>query len=254
MKKNTIKKSSTKNMSDTTINIRLNKKFLFYYKIVGFQKYNIKTISKFFSISLHKYCSQNISISEIALKLNSFNSVNIENDKKFSMCISLDDFGLLDNISKRLGIKITDCLRKIIYLEVLENFMLVPAPTKEPLSSKTSSDSFVKFNFRYNEDTLRLFFDLYSKNTGEQNLTAALNDIARDFIKDSKRNSKELIIKLSKKSPCNIDNNFKYNFSMSKKRYIDFKTHCETIGISHQEGLRKAIKIYIDEHSLSNND
>ena len=254
MKKTTIKKSSAQGVTNTTINVRLNKQFLFYYKTLGFYKYNIKTISKFFSISLHRYSLINMNINEVALKLNSFNSVIIDNDKKFSMRISLEDLTLLEDLSKGMGLKMSDCLRKIIYLEVLESFMLAPKAPKDFQNSKESIDSFVKFNFRYNEDTLKLFFELYSQNTGEKNLTAALNDIAKNFIKNSKRNSKELVIKLSEKSPCNINNDFKYNFSMARNRYIDFKARCEDIGISYQEGLRKAIRIYIDEHSSDNGD
>lgn len=249
MKKNAEKKSSVPKIENNVFNIRLNKKFLFYYKTLGLKKYNIKTVSKFFSLSLKKYILHNTSINELALKLNSFNSVSIDNDKKFSMRISTEDLALLEELSMNLGLKITDCLRKLIYIEVLENFMLTPELSKIDLNLALSEDSFVKFYFRCNEDTIRSFLKLYSQNTGETNLTAALNDIARNFIKDYNRDSKELIIKLSKKSSCNINNDFKYNFSISKKRYLDFKTYCENIGIQHQECLRKAIKMYIDEHS-----
>ena len=99
---------------------------------------------------------------------------------------------------------------------------------------------------------LELFMESYSINAGEDNITSALNDMVKQVISDSKRHSKEVIIGLNSQQTSNINNDYKYNFKISNKRYSDFVNTCSILGLNANECLRKQIMLYIHNNKCKN--
>lgn len=234
-----------------TLNVRTNNQLLLMFSIVCKNKYNIKTISKGFSFVLNSI-SEHINNEDIIFNLSKCDLSQYENNKKFSLSLNQSDMLLLDNITSCLGVTQSDAFRKIILFEVLNYFCIIPNVNTVDYTTKKTEHGYTKFNFRVNKCLLELFMESYSINAGEDNITSALNDMVKQVISDSKRHSKEVIIELNSQQTSNINNDYKYNFKISNKRYSDFVKTCSILGLNANECLRKQIMLYIHNNKCKN--
>lgn len=243
------KKVKSPKLSEKVIfNIRLNKQLLSMFSIVCSNKYNIKTISKGFSLALNTLF-HSFEYEDIIYNFSFCDLSPYENDKKFSLSLSTEDMLLLEKLSSNIGMDKSDIFRKIILFEICNYYFLVPNQNKIDFSKKSNNCGYTKFNFRFNKNTLDLFLQIYSEKTGEKNLTSALNNLIKNTISDSKRQSKEIIIGLTSQKNSDIVNDYKLNFTISNKRYSGFVSACSLLGISPHDCLRKKILLYIQENN-----
>lgn len=245
------KKNVTQNNNKRTLNVRVNKNLLLMFSVVCKRKYNIKTISKGFSLILNTI-SENIKNEDFIFNVGRCDLSQYENDKKFSLNLNEVDMILLDNIASNLGVSQSDAFRKIILFEVLNYFFIIPNVNTVDYTIKKTEHGYTKFNFRVNRNLLELFMESYSINSGEDNITSALNDMIKQAINDSKRQSKEIVIGLASQNTSNINNDYKYNFTISNKRYSDFVVACSYLGLNPNECLRKKMMLYIHNNKDEN--
>lgn len=238
------KKNVAQSSNKTVLNVRVNKKLLLMFSVVCKRKYNVKTISKGFSLALNSI-SENIKEDDFVFNIARCDLSQYENDKKFSLSLNDFDMILLDKIASNLGTNQSDAFRKILLFEVLNCFFIVSNINTADFTTKKTEHGYTKFNFRVNKNLLELFMESYSINSGEDNVTSALNDMIKQAINDSKRYSKEVVIGLASQNTSNINNDYKYNFTISNKRYSDFVEACSHLGLTPNECLRKKIMLYI---------
>lgn len=238
------KKNINQNNNKMILNVRVNKCLLFMFGVVCRRKYNLKTISKGFSLVL-SVISENIQNEDFVYNIGRCDLSQYENDKKFSLNLNEIDFNLLNNIASNIGVSQSEAFRKIILFEVLNYFFIIPNINTVDFTTKKTNHGYTKFNFRVNKNLLESFMESYAINSGEKNITSALNDMVKQTVNDSKRQSKEIIVGLASQNTLNINNDYKYNFTISNKRYSDFIEACSCLGLNPNECLRKKIMLYI---------
>lgn len=250
------KKSKRKNISKyKAINIRVNAKLLEQFNLVCSKKYNITTTSKGFRLVIDNVLNSDIDEckDDIVKRFSKTDLSSYPSDKKSSVNLddkSIHNLGLLSNL---LGIKASDCINKLLLLEVLSNIHMAPFKPKNMLDSKKHSNGYTKFNLRCNRNVFDNFISLYFDITGESNKTSALNDLIKRSIANFKGDSSTYLNEISKEKPSQTANDYKYNFTIANRRYVDYVNLCNSFGISPQECLRKSMIIYIKKNNSDSN-
>lgn len=230
----------------TKFNVRVNSSIIFLFSQIGFKSYGIKTISKFFANRLDYYlnCAKNNDISFDDFTLPTFNYYNL--NKNYTISLDSVYFGKLKELSFILSISETECFRRIVNLVCFGNVFLFPQPNVY-YNNRVKNETYTKFRFSVNKELLSTYKALYNDLMLENNLTAALNDTIKNSLFKIKQKDSSFIENVLSEDMLNFKNDYKYNFTISNKRFDDFSLACESIGISPQECLRKSISFYVKD-------
>lgn len=243
-RKNIIKKESPM-ISSTKINFRVNSYFLSTFSYIGDNKFGIQSVSKFLKSRLHFYNAVLSSNKDKLYELATSGSSGRNLDKSYTISLKNEDLCCLKNLSSELQLSDAECLRKIISLECNLWLNLFPQPKSDVSCERKSNSTYTKFRFRCDNEKLKTFMDVYSCLTGENSITSALNDLIKEIILEVKGENKQYIYELVQQPIFHFKNDFKFNFTISNKRFDDFTYICSKIGVTPQECLRRKIACYI---------
>lgn len=232
-------------MSNTKMNFRVNSYLLSTFGYIGKNKYDMKSVSKFLKNRLHFYSDILSSNKDMSYDLATLGLSGHTLDKSYTISFQDGDLSCLKNISSRLGLSDAECLRKIITFECSVWLNFFPQPKIDVSHGRKSTSTYTKFRFRCDDEKIKTFMDVYSGLTGENSITSALNDLIKEIILEVKGENKQYILELVQQPTFCLKNDFKFNFTISNKRFDDFTYICSEIGITPQECLRKKIASYV---------
>lgn len=229
------------------VNFRVNSYILSGFKNIWSTKYSTNVLSKILLERIFYYNSVEFS-DDLIYDISTCVSPCMPLDKICTISLSDEHLALIQNLSNKIGLDMTSFIRHIIYYESLNVLNLFPTPKEYCERERKVNCNYTKFRFSCNKDSLKRFISLYERYNNEGNLTAALNDMVKDSICSIKSQDTSYILDLINKQIYTPKNDYKYNFTISNKRFDDFSYFCSTIGISPQECLRRQIDKYISKY------
>lgn len=227
-------------------NVRVNSSILYLFCQIGANKYNIKTVSKFFIDRLDYYLdrlgSSNVSSDEFIVPTFNYYTLN----KNYTIQLDYMYISKLKELSKALSISESECFRRVLMLVCFNNAFLMPQPFVYSYN-RAQDETYTKFRFSVSRELLSMYRELCSSLDFENNLTAALNDAIKESLYKIKKQDSSFLENILNEDTLNIKNDYKYNFKISNRRFKEFTLACESIGVSPQECLRKSISFYVKD-------
>lgn len=193
---------------------------------------------------------------EVVLLLSECNPFDVENNIRKSIRIKEELYEEFLRQCRYINISVNDCIRKLILLKIKRSLALVePNQEYTTIDKKVSKNNKVKMNLWLSKEDAISFLELYEKETKENILTVAINDLITNTISEFTNNTQEVIRYLSEESGENCKGVLrKYNFSVPTNRYIEFINTCKKIGVRPSECIRKRIEVYIKSKKLIENE
>ncbi|XZH78577.1 hypothetical protein ACSW8S_17070 (plasmid) [Clostridium perfringens] len=244
------KKNKKENTASTMYSVKVNDSVLNQFKAV-YKNLGFKTLTSACIWLINSFNNNIDSDSDTTLfDLSECNAFRYSCSKKINFRVKKDLILKFTNNANLVGLSDDECFRKLMILEIKKHYVTVEPyfDLSEYVTSK-SNYGVVDFGLRCNKEDLKKFLDIYEYIEKESSPTASLNDIVRQTIKLYRSDKKSLIYNLSSiPYPC-VKNDYKYNFSVSNKRYLEFLKVCHNIGLAPTDCLRKSMEYYVRKNS-----